>query len=241
VSILQRPLSGTLYDPLYPASAGRGKGESEFHTLALIHLRQALEDLFVARKLDDAYVTSQLSLYYRQDDPAAECDPDLMVVLGAGKRFRDSFRVWEEGRLPDVVFEIVSETTFEEDIGARWRLWERLGVREYFLFDPEDRLLIPRLQGFRLADGVFQQIEERIVRSLESAVLNVRLEPRGYLLRTIDLATGQMVLTRLERIEQTRRVKDAEDRSRAAQERAEKLQAEIDRLKAQLNPPPNIP
>ena len=48
------PLPGTLPHPLYPDSDGRNLGETDFHNIALILLRQALEDRYARRK--DVYV-----------------------------------------------------------------------------------------------------------------------------------------------------------------------------------------
>ena len=57
-----QPLPGTAYDPLYPDEDGRPMGDTDFHTLALVWLRQALEDCFAA--VLDVYVASNLIYYY---------------------------------------------------------------------------------------------------------------------------------------------------------------------------------
>ena len=54
---------------------------------------------------------------------------------------------------------MASENTWREDLGEKRRLYERLGVREYFLFDPEGEYLRPRLIGFRLVEGRYELIE----------------------------------------------------------------------------------
>jgi Uma2 family endonuclease len=123
------PLPGTVYDPLYPESDGQPMGESDPHTNAVIWLRQALKDFFARHT--NVYVASQLMLYYEQGNPAGHRDPDVMVVRGVGRHQRLSFRVWEEGTLPCVVFEIASANTWREDIGPKRELYARLGIAEY--------------------------------------------------------------------------------------------------------------
>ena len=127
-------------------------GETDFHSAAMIWLREALQDLFVDRP--DVYVASNLLLYYEQGNPSSRRDPDVLVAKGVGNHFRLSFRVWEENAMPHVLFEIASRSTWREDVGEKRTLYASLGVQEYFLFDPEGVCLDPRLQGFRLDQGL---------------------------------------------------------------------------------------
>ena len=57
----ERPLPGTLIDPLYPDEDGRFKGETDFHTHARKDLHECLEVFF--DPVPDVYVTSNL-IYY---------------------------------------------------------------------------------------------------------------------------------------------------------------------------------
>jgi Uma2 family endonuclease len=223
MSVVQLGLPGTKPDPLYPDSDGRELGETDFHTAAVILLREAFEDRYAGRT--DVHVASQLLLYFEQGNPSGRRDPDVMVTIGvAGNHPRRSFRVWEEGRVPNVVFEISSENTFREDLGDKRTTYEQIGIREYFLFDAENRWLNPQLQGCRIVGGTYQPIQPGPGGSLDSVELNVRLVPQGNLLRVIDLATGQMIPTRGERAEQ-------------AEERADNYRAELSRLRQQLGLP----
>ena len=91
----------------------------------------------------DVFVAADLFVYYDRAAPsrhsAARTSPDLLVAFGAPKRERGSFTVWEEGRVPDFVLEIVSPATGLKDRHDKPGLYQRMGVREYFLFDPRSR------------------------------------------------------------------------------------------------------
>ena len=50
ILICGRPLPGTVWDPLYPDSDGRPMGDTDYHSIAMVFLREAFEDLFVARR-----------------------------------------------------------------------------------------------------------------------------------------------------------------------------------------------
>ena len=57
---------------------------------------------------------------------------------------------------PDIVIEILSSGTRRRDEGIKRKLYERVGVREYWLVDPE----IDSVKVFRQVDGVFVRVAE---------------------------------------------------------------------------------
>jgi Uma2 family endonuclease len=251
-----KPLPGTTIDPRFPDEDGRPMGDTDFHSDALIWLREALQDVLAGRK-DGWYVASNLILYWDQNNPRNRRDPDVLVARGVGDHSRRSFRVWEEGTFPCVVFEVASRGTWREDVGPKRTLYARLGVPEYFLFDPEHRFISPTFQGFRLRKGVYVPMKRaREDGSLTSKELGLRFSVEGRMLRVFDLATGQTVPTRRERAEGaqkhadevTRRARqekrradqatkraDEEKRRAGEQERrAEELAAEVERLREEL-------
>ncbi len=221
------PLPGTVHDPLYPSWDGEPNGESDYHSIALMALRQALDDFYKATKRTDVYVSSGMLLYYEKGVTNSRRDLDLFIVLGASNHSRISFRVWEEGRLPDAVIEIASETTHTEDIGEKFEAYQRLGIREYFLFDPEDRFYSPTLIGYSLENGRYERILPVEGNTLPSRI-GVWLIAQGTELRVIDPATGEMVQTRLERIEQVEdernRAEEALEQAQEARDRAQREQ-----------------
>src|SRR5208283_6128184 len=73
-------------DRLYPSEDREPVGETDWHMMALIWLREALEDHFAGR--EDVKVASDMFLYYVEGDPSACKAPDVMVIPGVNKRLR---------------------------------------------------------------------------------------------------------------------------------------------------------
>jgi Uma2 family endonuclease len=198
--IITQPLPGTVVDARYPDEDGRPMGDTDYHSIALVALREGLEDFFSDRP--DVYVGMTLIFYYEEGHPESRRDPDILVAKGVvGKHKRRSFRLWEEKVLPCTLFEVVSKKTVRVDVGEKRPLYERLGIPEYFLFDPEGRYIDPALRGFRLRKGKYVQLKPAADGSLISKQLGLRLLPENELLRLVDLKTGQAIPTRLEKAE----------------------------------------
>jgi Uma2 family endonuclease len=226
------PLPGTVEDPRYPDQDGRFMGDTQFHSVAMTWLREALEDYFAGQNV---YVVSNLIYYFREGDPTSRRDPDVLVAKGVGKHYRRSYRIWEEKVVPCTLFEVASKRTWRADTREKPQLYASLGVKEYFVFDPEGRYLEPVLQGFRAVRGRPVPMKPAADGSLVSRQLGLRLVPEEAMLRLVDLETGEPVLTRAEQAERERQ-RAEQERQRAEQERqrAEAMAAEVERLRAQL-------
>ena len=135
----------------YPDSDGQPLAESDFQLKPLVYAYTALAGRY--RDRDDVYVSADLFVYYEQGNPHAVVAPDVFVVLGAPGHDRRTYKLWEEPKAPDFVLEITSHTTRAEDEGTKRRVYARLGVREYWRFDPTGDWLDPPLKGERLAAG----------------------------------------------------------------------------------------
>jgi Uma2 family endonuclease len=223
MSISIPPLPGTTLDPLYPDSDGEPMGETEYHVLAATHLFYALKRWYRQRKQSDVYVAGNMLLYYEEGNPLAFRGPDVMVCKGVvGNHSRRSFRTWEEGVVPAVVFEVVSKKTLKEDQLEKPPLYASLGVKELFLFDPEGGYLRPRLQGFKLARRRYVPLATDGGGCLFSTELGMSLKIEGHLLRLTDRASGERLPTDEELAEQAEQAK----------RRAAELEAELARLRA---------
>ena len=76
-----------------------------------------------------------------------------MVALRAERRDeRLSYKLWEQPT-PEFALESLSNSTWRADVGAKKRLYRRLGVREYWLFDAAGKRIKERLRGYRLRRG----------------------------------------------------------------------------------------
>ena len=133
--------------------------------------------------------------YYEPGNPRAVKAPDILVVKGVEKHKRRVYKLWEESAIPCTIFEITSKQTAQADLTTKYQLYERLGVKEYFLFDPLDEYLQPRLQGFILVQGRYQALSLSAEGESISRELGLILQPQGDLLRLVDSYTGQLLAT----------------------------------------------
>jgi Uma2 family endonuclease len=220
----------------YPETDGKPMAETDVHIDVLIYLREALRDHF--RDAPQVYVAGNMLFYYEEGNPAACVTPDVFVVQGVAKGERRTYRLWEEGQPPAVVFEITSRGTRLEDLGTKRALYAMLGVREYFLYDPLGEYLQPPLQGYRLAEGEYQRMPRGGGGELASQELGLELRVEGGRLRLVNPATGARLLTPAEaqaawRAEAAaRQAETAALQAETAARRA--AEAEVERLRAEL-------
>lgn len=203
----------------YPTGDGKPMAETEVHRDDMIDLIGTLKHHFAHDA--DVHVTGNLLLYYEEGNRRKHVSPDVMVTFGIPRDpKRDYYLVWEEGKAPDVVFEITSKSTKREDKKTKKELYrDVLKVQEYFQFDPRAEYLKPPLQGFRLVDGDYVPIP-LVNGRLPSQVLGLHLERDGEQLRLFDPVTGRRLLTAAERAEtaEAERQRIAEDFDRLRQE-----------------------
>ncbi|MCY4522132.1 MAG: Uma2 family endonuclease [Caldilineaceae bacterium] len=108
-----------------------------------------------------------LGLRTRQGRPSNTVKPDLIVM--PSEKDLDPARLPEDRKprpddaVPELVLEILSESTAARDLGDKQRLYEYLGVREYLVYDLGDKRWpgSPReLLLYRLGEsGAYRQID----------------------------------------------------------------------------------
>lgn len=227
-------------DLLYPDSDGKPMAESDPTRDYLIYGVEALGNYF--RDRSDVYVSGNLFIYYKQGVPDAVVAPDVFVVFGVEKKKRRSYKVWEEdGKVPAFVLEITSKTTQEQDEEDKPQKYARLGVLEYFQYDPTGEYLQPQLKGLRLVDGRYRSIASK---RLSDGSLSLYSEVLGLELRLTDgelrfyTPTGQKLLSPAE-VEQARQETEQalqqteqalHQTERALQQEAQSRRAAVPRL-----------
>ncbi|HEY9737389.1 MAG TPA: Uma2 family endonuclease [Trichocoleus sp.] len=131
--------------------------ETDLHRDQIDLLIRLLKGLWQDRQ--DCYVSGNLTVYYspRQRKSENFRGPDFFVVLGTEKRPRKSWVVWEEeGRYPNVIVELLSESTADTDRGLKKQIYQDIfRTPDYFWFDPNTL----EFQGFHLVDGAYQALE----------------------------------------------------------------------------------
>jgi Uma2 family endonuclease len=242
----------------YPERDGEPRAETGTHVMAMVILIATLRAYF--RHHPDIYVIGNIFLYYREGDPTARKSPDLMVIRGVKPGERRSFKTWEERAVPCFILEVTSQGTANEDLEAKRLLYQELGVREYFLFDPLHEYLEQPLMGYLLIGEEYEPLVPAKDGGLLSQELGLRLVPEGDGLALFRFKDGQRVLAppeMMQLLEDTqkqaredrhtaqqaeKRAEQAErhaiDTAARAEKRIKDLEAELERLRAQQAPPP---
>ena len=127
------------------------------------------------------YVGVDLFMPYVKGSPGKTVAPDLFAALAAKEdEDRSSYKLWEEPA-PDFVLEDLSPANWRRDAVDKRVLYQRFGVREYFMFDEtakrlrDDsgaRLGVP-LVGYRLRDGEYQRMPANDAGRLPSEALGL--------------------------------------------------------------------
>ena len=211
----------------YPDSDGKPVAESDFQLNYLLYARESLRVHYRdRRKRDDVYVAGNLLIYYEEGNPRASVAPDVFVVLGVPNHDRRIYRVWHEGKVPDFVLEITSRSTRHEDQGAKRELYRRLGVAEYWQYDPTGDYLEPALRGLRLTAGAYVPMApgrtSAGLPAVASGVLGLHLHVTEDGLRFHDPVTGRY----LRSLAEAEARAEAESEARAAAEARAAMEAQ---------------
>lgn len=220
-------IAPTQSEVFYPTGDGEPVAETYAHFCAIVAIFEILRQHLAEQQ---ATVLANQFLYYAQGFPKLRVAPDVMVIFGVEPGGRDSYKIWEEGQVPSVIFEATSAGTRQTDFAQKKELYEGLGVSEYWLFDPRGEWVTEKLRGFRLQEESYQTIVDA-----RSEVLQLRLMVEGELLRFCREDTGEKLplpdeLTQaLYRAEQQRQQEtEARQQAEAARQAAE---AELDRYR----------
>ena len=90
----------------------------------------------------NVFVAGDLLWYPVEGDNKTRAGPDVFVAFGRPKGDRGSYMQWkEDGVAPQVVIEVLSPGNRKGDLHRRFLFFERFGVEEYYLYDPDDVVL----------------------------------------------------------------------------------------------------
>ena len=232
-------------DVHYPDSDGSFLLQNAKHNAELLYAGQAVE-----QHLRDApsTVLTDVAFYYEEGDNKALLAPDLSVTLDHEFTGPKTYKTWVEGRLPDFILEVVSPSSVTNDKKLKKGTYERLGIQEYFVYNPDAERPSVAVHGYRLDEETnkYGRALRRGRRgAVRSRVLGVSLRAEGSRLVVRNTRTGEdyvptgKVRKRLERAvakaDQFAAERDAE-RGRADQLAAalEDKDREIQELKRQM-------
>lgn len=208
--------------------------ESDLHRQQIDLLIRLLQHWWHDRQ--DFYISGNLTVYYNAQQLKTRDfrGPDVFVVLGAEKKDRRSWAIWDEGgQYPNIVIELLSSSTAKVDKGTKRNLYQDIWrLPEYYWFDPYTL----EMAGFRLVEGRYREITPVEAGRLPSEQLGLQL---GIHERKLRWFTGEGELIPLPEAAERQRAEQEYQRAeqeyqRAEQERQAKehIQQELEQLKA---------
>lgn len=212
----------------YPSSDGKPMGETDIHIRLILTLIMQL-DLFL-EDCENDYVMGDVLFYYVEGNPKKVIVPDVMVLRGVGKYKRRTYKLWEEKAVPEVIFEISSRSTWREDLEKKYNIYEKLGVKEYYIFDPDYNYLPEPLIGYHLKSSKFEKVEVNS-RRIFSPALNLVIVDTRETLRLQNPETGDYLPTAQELANKS---KELVNQTKELATKTEELESENKRLKAEL-------
>lgn len=142
-------------DIIYPDSDGQPMADNtkQFRWITIVYYN--LEWLF--SKNEDVFVAGDLLWYPVEGNNKLRQAPDVMVAFGIKKGDRGSYMQWKEGGIaPQVVFEILSPGNRLTPMNQKQVFYNRYGVEEYYIYDPDRN----DLSGWLRGDNGLDVIEE---------------------------------------------------------------------------------
>ena len=218
--------------------------ESQRHVLQMHLLINPLSQWLKTQKRE-AFVGGNMFVYFSPNQVRNEDyrGPDVFVVLDVPRGERKSWVVWEEEKAPDVVIELLSQSTAKKDKEEKKLIYQnRLRATEYFWYDPfepED------LAGHRLEGGVYKTLVPDVQGRLSSEILGLVLvrwqgiygdeqEPITWL--RWATSEGELLPTADELAQQERvRAEQAVQELEQEKQRAERLAAQLRLLGVEIN------
>jgi Uma2 family endonuclease len=192
--------------------------ESSLYYMQLVLLVTCLEMLWQDRS--DFFIGANLTIYFSRQQLKNHDfrGPDFFLVRNSDRKPRRSWVVWEEdGKYPDLIIELLSDSTAATDRALKKELYQtRFHTPEYFWFSPDTL----EFQGFRLNGQQYEEIQPNAQGQLWSEVLDLFLGIHDGQLRYFT-PDGQLIPTPIEAANQ------AQDQATQAQDQAARLAEQL--------------
>ena len=176
----------------YPDTDESIMPEGILHFLLSVNLTSMLLAFFAERH--DVKVFGNCMLYYEKGNLRKVISPDLMICFGLEKSPKRVYKLWETNVVPSVVIEFASETTWLNDVSTKLALYQKLGVKEYYIYDVEYDNLPQSLLAYHLIDDELTQIQVENRRVLSES-LSLELVDTGETLKFFDVKAQKFLMT----------------------------------------------
>jgi Uma2 family endonuclease len=209
---------------VYPESDGKPTADNTKQGRWIVILFDNL--LALLAEVADVFIAADILWYPVEGEPETRVAPDVLVAFGRPRGDRGSYKQWEEGGVaPQVVFEVLSPGNDPLEMADKLDFYDRHGVEEYYLYDPDRNGLAVYLRRGEVLRRMYPA----------DGYLSPRLRIRFQLTQpemTVYRPDGRPFLM-FDQLE-AERVR-AEEARRQAVERAEQAEAEVERLRRLLD------
>lgn len=153
-SLPEGTLAELIDNTIYMSPAPKFNHQKTSRTIA-----HQLENLILDGGLGEV-ISAPFDVYLDKTSNAVQ--PDIVVVLKQNDGIID--RQGSIHGVPDLLIEILSEGNEKNDTVRKKELYEKFGVKEYWIVDPESKRSI----GYTLVNGRYKKLEEEtgIIRSV---------------------------------------------------------------------------
>ncbi len=131
--------------------------ESDWHRIQINLLVDLTHQMWAGRS--DYFAGGNMFLYFSTQQVLTHDyrGPDFFVVKEVEFKPRRVWKTWEEdGRFPDLIVELLSSSTADDDLSKKKLLYERrFKTPEYIAYDPDTK----RLYGWRLAIQAYRDLK----------------------------------------------------------------------------------
>ncbi len=209
---------------VYPESDGKPMADNTKQARWIVILFDNL--LALLAEMADVFIAADILWYPVEGEPGIRIAPDVLIAFGRPRGDRGSYKQWEEGGIaPQVVFEILSPSNGHAEMVDKFDFYERHGVEEYYVYDPDNNALVMYVRRGEVLRRV------RPAEGLVSPRLKIRFELTSPEM-TVYHPDGRPLLM-IDQLEAARAF--AEETRRQAIERAEQAEAEAERLRRLLD------
>jgi Uma2 family endonuclease len=212
--------------------------ESDLHLNQMLLLLACLRLHWQGRQ--DFYAAGNMTIYYSPRQKKSEMfrGPDFFVVKGTEQKPRNSWVLWDEdGQYPNVIVELLSQSTAATDRGLKKQLYQDVfRTPEYFWFFPQTL----EFAGFGLNQGAYQPLVPNGQGWMWSQQLELWLGIQDEQLRFFTEA-GELVptpqelaiATQTEIVKAQQVAEQAQEAAEQAQQAAEQAQQEAEQAQQQ--------
>lgn len=138
--MVSQSLATTPAEVIYPESDGKPMADNTKQFRWILVIEQNLDWLYANDP--NVFVAGDLLWYPVKGRNTIVTAPDVMVAFGRPKRDRGSYKQWEQDNIPpQVVFEILSPSNSSTEMDKKLLFYDRYGVDEYYIYDPDKNTL----------------------------------------------------------------------------------------------------